>query len=701
MAIYAFIYSLTAILSIIGGGRIFSIQRNVSGFFFLLFTIAASIWLLIYYLFFANILGEDLLLLLSRIAFALSIIGEYSLILYIWNFHKGNTAQARRNSVYILCIFVILSIFYIFTGGIVNSLVFDAEANTFREIYGPLVLIHSILTIGFIPLLITASTIRIREQNSLNKVRLKMIALSVGVLMGTLIFLQFILPMFDIWIFEKEVSLLFVLFVASIVYITKRYYFSGIGFGIGKIIIYGCVFLLTVLILNIARFIFGQGTGLSLGYWIDKDIYSFIEVFISIASFLILERFFSRIFLSVTSRATELKMRINSLSEDMSGITRENELSQFLSNRVKQIFKTSLFEIRKSDGTYSELENFFNTYPKEKAFINDMVFIEENGKKFNKSVMNMELNRDQFIALPISGMWNGLPNCYGVILLGQKSFGDFYDTEEISALIGLSFSVGRQLKYIDMYDKIRDLSENLDKKVDEKTIEYNDLLNRQKEFISVISHEIKAPIANAIFQADSIIYDLEDASFPIETLKQELSLLNKELIKTGELTTKLFSVQYFDTRSVALFRERIQLSQLLRTEYEVYSRMYEQVHFINLIDEDMGFVKIDKIQFQQVITNLLQNAVKFLDKKDSIILIEAYKKKGVLSVTIEDNGRGFQGMNVESLFDRYTTGSGELLGLGMGLYLCKKIIDMHGGTITASTGEKLGGAKFSIKIPLN
>lgn len=178
-----------------------------------------------------------------------------------------------------------------------------------------------------------------------------------------------------------------------------------------------------------------------------------------------------------------------------------------------------------------------------------------------------------------------------------------------------------------MYDKIRDLSENLDKKVDEKTIEYNDLLNRQKEFISVISHEIKAPIANAIFQADSIIYDLEDVSFPIETLKQELGLLNKELIKTGELTTKLFSVQYFDTRSVTLFRERIQLSQLLRTEYEVYSRMYEQVHFINLIDEDMGFVKIDKIQFQQVITNLLQNAVKFLDKKDSIILIEAYKKK--------------------------------------------------------------------------
>ncbi len=110
----------------------------------------------------------------------------------------------------------------------------------------------------------------------------------------------------------------------------------------------------------------------------DKDVYSFIEVFVSIAVFLILERFFSRIFLSVTSRAAELKVRINALSEDMSGITRENELSQFLSRRVKEIFKTNLFEIRKFDNTPSELENFFNTYPKERAFINDMVFIEEN-----------------------------------------------------------------------------------------------------------------------------------------------------------------------------------------------------------------------------------------------------------------------------------------------------------------------------------
>jgi len=56
---------------------------------------------------------------------------------------------------------------------------------------------------------------------------------------------------------------------------------------------------------------------------------------------------------------------------------------------------------------------------------------------------------------------------------------------------------------------LRDMTENLDKRVDEKTLEYNDLINRQKDFIRMISHEIRSPIGSAIFQSDSIIDDIE------------------------------------------------------------------------------------------------------------------------------------------------------------------------------------------------
>lgn len=178
--------------------------------------------------------------------------------------------------------------------------------------------------------------------------------------------------------------------------------------------------------------------------------------------------------------------------------------------------------------------------------------------------------------------------------------------------------------------------------MDEKTLAYNDLLNQQKEFISVISHEIKSPIANAIFQADSVLDDLENGKISNEELQSELQLLNTQLINAGDLTNRLFAIQYFETRTVTLFREKIQIVSLLETEYDVYSHLYENIRFINRISPDIGFVDVDKVQLQQVITNLLGNAVKFLDKENPCIIIEAFKRDDMLHIIFEDSGRGFE-----------------------------------------------------------
>jgi len=64
--------------------------------------------------------------------------------------------------------------------------------------------------------------------------------------------------------------------------------------------------------------------------------------------------------------------------------------------------------------------------------------------------------------------------------------------------------------YIDIYTKINYLTIDLDKEVDKKTIEYNNLINKQKEFISIASHEIKTPIMSASLQVESIVDDIED-----------------------------------------------------------------------------------------------------------------------------------------------------------------------------------------------
>lgn len=248
---------------------------------------------------------------------------------------------------------------------------------------------------------------------------------------------------------------------------------------------------------------------------------------------------------------------------------------------------------------------------------------------------------------------------------------------------------------------MQDLSLNLDKKVDEKTIEYNDLINKQKEFISIISHEIKSPIASAIFQSDSIIDDINNDSITLPKIKDELHILNDQLLRSSWIIAKVFSVQYYDTHTVHLFRENVQFTHFLEHELELFAHVHPELTLISNIATDIWFVSLDKIQFQQVLSNLLDNALKFIQSEDDpVIAIHVTKKQDILTVVIEDSGKGFEGIDAWDVFDKYKTGKKWMVWLWMWLYLCKKIISMHKGTIEADNSTQYGGARFTITLPI-
>ena len=260
----------------------------------------------------------------------------------------------------------------------------------------------------------------------------------------------------------------------------------------------------------------------------------------------------------------ELKKSVQKLEQNISYLTSFPELESYLSMEMKRVFKTNFCVLKMFHALdeKNEIQRYFENNLTDKIFINDVVFIEEKKNKFDRDQLLNELPEETFLVLPIFDT-DGLVNM-GVFIVGAKSFGDFYTINEINILREFITFLELHIKYIKTYQLLQDFSMNLDKKVDEKTIEYNILVNKQKEFISILSHEIKAPISNAIFQADSIIDDIENANISRDTIKEELVLLNGELLKTGDLTTRLFSMQYFDTRSVELFKERIQITTLMK-----------------------------------------------------------------------------------------------------------------------------------------
>ena len=699
MNYYIVAYTVSIILSIVCGGLIFQKYRNLSGLFFFLFTFFASSWFFLYFLFFSGINDVPTLLFLSRLDFWVWLGATYSLLFFVYFFDTKVSSIWSPKLIWIGLVYALILWIHAFTDRIVGGLTYVAAENVYREIQWTWYPLNGILHLGGVVLLVWVASWQIKKQTYLNKIRLTRVVYSAYTFMVSCLILQLVLPTFGIWILEKEIIFLFAAFILYAFFTIRRYYFSSLWYGVGKTVVTLVSIVLSVAIVNLIKFVYiNIKTGVINNYWMLQDQYSVIDTIGWVIIFYVLYTYLQKLFLW-NAKVTELRESIQKLGQSIAHATSLQELNTYLGNEIKRIFKTKCSEIRIFDtiSKKTELQKYFENDLSDKIFINDIVFIEEKKTKFNKERLLREIPEEAFLILPLFD--NNQENNVGVLIIGVKSFGDFYTIDEIDALRGLIPTLELHLKYIETYRQIQDLSVNLDKKVDEKTIEYNNLINQQKEFISVISHEIKSPIATAIFQADSMLDDMDQDGLSKEDVKNELQWLSSQLIKTGELISRIFSVQYFDTHNVTLFKEKVQISHLLETEYEVYSRMHEHIRFEKRIDSKMWFVEIDRIQFQQVLSNLLNNAIKFIGQEDPVIAMEAYKKQGWLILSIEDNGKWFEWIDIGRLFEKYSTGSSESAWLGMWLYLCKKIIDMHKGEITASISENLGWAKFTIKIP--
>jgi K+-sensing histidine kinase KdpD len=577
---------------------------------------------------------------------------------------------------------------------------YDSANKVFREIPGVLYNITHVFYGIFLTLLVTLWYKVVKKQIALERRRLVSIIISTFLLVFSLVVLQLILPIFGIWILEKEIIIVYSLYVISVFYTLKKYYFSQFLYGFGKLLNIGISFVVSVVFTNIIQYLYFSPYARNeiMNYWASWDAYNIALTFSWILSFYISYFTLGRFFIKSTIREL-LDAKIATLKDTISGITDLARSFDAIWKEMKKIFSARLCEvIIFSEVWKNEIQRYFeHTKRIGGIFINDKVFFQEKCEWFSIHNISEILPKDTFLAMPLFDTESVV---FWILVLWQKPFWDFYTEDEITAIREFIPFLEMHIKYIKTYEQIQDFSKNLDKKVDEKTIEYNSLINKQKEFISTISHEIKSPIAGAILQVDSMMDDLEDKNFSKESLKQELHLLDVQLVKVGDLLSKLFSVQYFDTHSVTLFKEKILIQNLLNMELDIYERLHEHVHVHRKIDPKMGFLEIDKIQFQQVLTNLLTNVSKFAQQKNPEIIVEAYMHEKKFYFAIEDNGNGFEGIDISQIFDRYAVWTSGSVGLWLWLYLCKHIVEMHHGTISAREWSILHGARIEIVLPI-
>jgi two-component system, OmpR family, sensor histidine kinase VicK len=233
----------------------------------------------------------------------------------------------------------------------------------------------------------------------------------------------------------------------------------------------------------------------------------------------------------------------------------------------------------------------------------------------------------------------------------------------------------------------------------------------QREFINIAAHELRTPIQPIIGLSEVVLRNTKDA----EQAKL-LEVINRNAKRLSRLTEDILDVTKIESQSLNLKKEQFNLNEVITnaiddiTTNKIISSSYSKTKnpIIKLLCNIQDtFVYADKGRISQVILNLLNNAVKFTKDEKGIITVIVEKKdlqkqeqhnNKEIVVSIRDTGQGVDPQIFPRLYSKFVTKSET--GTGLGLFICKGIIEAHGGKIWAENNSDGKGATFSFSLPI-
>jgi len=249
--------------------------------------------------------------------------------------------------------------------------------------------------------------------------------------------------------------------------------------------------------------------------------------------------------------------------------------------------------------------------------------------------------------------------------------------------------------------------------------ENNELLNQQyqkvkesekmkDEFINVAAHELRTPIQPILGLTDIMYSKIKDGS-QLELL--DIIIRNAKRLK--RLTDNLLDVTKIESQSLMLNKEKFNLNILISEVLKDYVNKQKNPQQVKIVYDfkykDDIIIEADRDRLSQVIHNLLDNALKFtITQNQQMIFVIIDKKKESkeeeeeeeeVIVSVKDTGEGISKDILLKMFSKFTT-SDSSTGTGLGLYICKNIVEAHGGRIWAENNLDEEGAIFSFTLPI-
>ena len=222
------------------------------------------------------------------------------------------------------------------------------------------------------------------------------------------------------------------------------------------------------------------------------------------------------------------------------------------------------------------------------------------------------------------------------------------------------------------------------------------------DFLATLSHELRTPLSAILGWAQVLRRGTRDQA----DLHRGLQSIERNARAQAQLIEDLLDMSRITSDKVLLDLQTIEPATIIASAIETLRPAADAKHISlnTAIADDAGSITGDPGRMQQVIWNLLSNALKFTPQGGRVD-IDVRRDGPRLAITVSDNGVGIRSDFLPHVFDRFRQADASTTrrhgGLGLGLAIVKHLVEQHGGRVTASSAGEMQGASFSVRLPLS
>lgn len=272
----------------------------------------------------------------------------------------------------------------------------------------------------------------------------------------------------------------------------------------------------------------------------------------------------------------------------------------------------------------------------------------------------------------------------------------------LGAISFITAGSGRRYRAIDL-SLAEDLARRVALALDNALLyrEAQQALQARDAFLSVAAHELKTPATLILAHAELLQRRAEREGTASERDLRSLHMLGSQTQRLDRLIQAVLDVSRLQGGALALDRHPLDLVELARHVVEEFTVMVTDHRLLFVAASEPQIVEGDSLRLEQVVQNLVQNAIKY-SPLSSMIRVQVERRDALVALTVGDQGIGVPEAVIPELFRPFYRAKNidpGVAGLGIGLYVVKELVSLHGGSVQVDSGEGQG-SRFTVLLPL-